>query len=146
MYRWLDHTAELELLVEADDERSVFAEAVAALGELLDGEQDGSAVEPQHDDAPGRERRPEQRRPIGVDAPDRAALLAECLMEVVFLAETDDLVPLRLDGIALSPARLEATLVARAGSPRHLVKAVTYHGLEFTRREAGWRARVVLDV
>jgi SHS2 domain-containing protein len=52
-----------------------------------------------------------------------------------------------------SVARLElegnvlgATVAGHRGEPPHLVKAVTYHRLEFEPGGEGWRARVVLDV
>ena len=41
MYRWLDHTAELELALEAPTEQGVLAYALAALRELLEGEERG---------------------------------------------------------------------------------------------------------
>src|SRR5947208_310113 len=45
MYRWIDHTGELELQIDADAEEDIFREAVAALAELIqDGGQE--ATEP----------------------------------------------------------------------------------------------------
>jgi SHS2 domain-containing protein len=34
-YRWLEHTSELELRIEAASEEAVFQEALEALGELI---------------------------------------------------------------------------------------------------------------
>ncbi len=45
MYRWIDHTAELELAIEAPSDAGVFADALAALGQLLGEEAGGEALQ-----------------------------------------------------------------------------------------------------
>lgn len=130
MYRWAEHTGELALEIEAGSEEEVFAEAVAALAELLDDAAGGAATQ----------------AAIEVRAADRPALLAEWLSELVFRAETDGLVPLRVAALELGPETLRGTVEGRLGSPPPLVKAVTYHRLTFAAAEGGWRASVVLDV
>jgi len=50
------------------------------------------------------------------------------------------------EGIELSDGGLVATVRFRRGSPRHLIKAATYHRLAFEPSRLGFRARVVLDV
>lgn len=130
MYSWVDHTGELELAVEAGSEREVFAEAASAFGELI-GE--GGGGEP-------------VRQEIAVSAGDRAALLAEWISELVFLAEVEAFVPERVVAIELERERVRGIVDGRRGAPRQLVKAVTYHGLSFAREGDVWRAAVVLDV
>jgi SHS2 domain-containing protein len=129
VYRWIEHTGELELSIEAQSEAEVFADGLSALAELLG------------DDGGTRE-----RREISLEAVDRAVLLADWLEELVFLAETEDLVPERLELLELGPGSLRAIVQGRRGRPPHLVKAVTYHGLEFAPADGGWHARAVLDV
>ena len=68
------------------------------------------------------------------------------LEELVFLAETEDLVPEDVERIELSEHRLVATVRCHRGRPRHLVKGATYHRLAFERAAGGFRATVVLDV
>jgi SHS2 domain-containing protein len=126
-YRWVDHTAEVELHVEGASEEQVLEDAMKAVAELLDG---GSG--------------PPETRQVRVEAPDRGGLLVQWLEELVFLAETERFVPEHAE-ITLSEA-LDATVHGRLGEPRPLVKAVTYHGLEFEPADGGWRAKVVLDV
>lgn len=127
-WRWLDHTSEVELEVRAGGEAELFAEAAAALGELLDAGP-GEPVE----------------REVRVAAHDRGALLVAWLEELLFLAETEGLVP---EGAAVRivPGSLEGVVRGRRAAPRPLVKAVTYHRLEVGQGDAGWHARVVLDV
>ena len=135
MYRWVEHTGELELEIEAAREAGVFEEAFAAIREVL-------AAEP-HEEA---EHGDQASRAVEVSAADRATLLAEWISELAFLAETEGLVPVRLARLELADRRLWATVEGYVGSPPHLVKAVTYHRLEFERAGDGWRATVVLDV
>jgi SHS2 domain-containing protein len=130
VYRWIEHTGELELEISAPSEEAVFAEALAAYRELVAR-------------APGSE---SARYDIRLNAPDRAALLVEWLHELVFLAETEDFVPERVVALELDDAELRASVEGRRDSPAHLVKSVTYHGLELRPDGDGWLGRVVLDV
>lgn len=143
MYRWVEHTGELELEIESRDEPAVFAEAVRAFGELLaegDGPDGG---------ADARARPPQaaaSTRAVEVEAPNRPTLLVEFCTELAFLAESEGFVPEALERVVRDGDALRATVRGRIGDPPHLVKAVTYHGLSFDAVEGGWRARVVLDV
>jgi SHS2 domain-containing protein len=130
VFRWVDHTAELELEIEAPSEEAVFSEALAALADLV-GDGGGPSV----------------TREVEVAADDGALLLVEWLSELVYLSELEELVPERIAALELTEGRLRATVQGHRGRPRHLVKAVTLHRLELTGDDdAGWRARVVLDV
>ncbi len=135
MYRWIDHTAELELEVRAASEADVLDEAFTAMGELL-AESEGE----------GAGYGPAVKRRVVIQAGTRPVLLAEWLSELAFLAETEGLVPQRIAELALGTERLEATVEGRLAEPRHLVKAVTYHRLALEERDGGWHATVVLDV
>jgi SHS2 domain-containing protein len=130
VYRWVEHTGELELRVEAPTEEGVFAESLTALGELLGEETAGELV----------------REELDLAAPDRASLLVDWLNELVFLAETKAFVPERAAILELREGGLRATVEGRRGTPSPLVKAVTYNHLDFSPRRGGWQARVVLDV
>jgi SHS2 domain-containing protein len=129
-YRWVEHTGELELEIDAATERGVFEQGFEAMRELLASEAGGPAVS----------------RAVAVSAPDRAALLADWLAELAFLAETEGLVPERLSALDVAERQLRATVQGHGGEPPHLVKGVTYHRLVFERSAEGWLARVVLDV
>jgi SHS2 domain-containing protein len=128
-YRWVDHTAELELELEAGTAEAIFEEAASAFGELV-----------------GRGGGEPAARRVELIATDRATLLADWLEELVFLADVDGFVPERVRELVLRDASLAATVEGVLGSPAPLVKAVTYHGLELKEERDGWRARVVLDV
>ena len=95
----------------------------------------------------GRERGGDPaRHEIAVSAPDRPALLVEWLSELVFLVETEGFVPERVVEFELADSALRASVEGYRGTPPHLVKAVTYHRLEFAEKDGRWQGRVVLDV
>jgi SHS2 domain-containing protein len=87
-----------------------------------------------------------ERRSVAVSAPDRPALLAGWLDELVFLAESVGFVATQLEQLKLEEDRLSATVSGFIGEPPPLVKAVTYHGLLFEPSDGWYVARVVLDV
>jgi len=129
LYRWIDHTSELELRIEAPTEEDVFADALAAFAELA-----------------GRSAGSDDRRTIELEADERGLLLVDWLNELVYLADSDGFEPAALEELRLGDGRLSATVAGRRGRPRPLVKAVSLHGLRYTREDDGWQARVVLDV
>lgn len=131
----MEHTAELELELESDSAEGVLEEALLAFAELAssDGREPG--------EAPGEA----VERPIDLEARDLPSLLAAWLDELVFLAETEGLVPESAD-LRLDRLRLTGVVRGRRGEPRPIVKAVTLHRLRFGRRDGAWGGRVVLDV
>ena len=131
MYIWIEHTAELELAIAAHSRAAVFEDALSALAELI--APDGPTGRP-------------VRHTLTVRASDGEALLADWLSELVFLADTEEFVPERVEELALSDRSLRAVVSGRTGRPSQLVKAVTYHGLELHEEADGFRARIVLDV
>jgi SHS2 domain-containing protein len=130
MYRWVDHTAEVELEIEAASEQEVLEEALRALAELLGVE------EPSGPD----------KRSLTLTAADRPALLATWIEELAFLAESEGFVATEIVKLELQADGLSATVAGLLGEPPPLVKAVTYHRLAFERSGAGYVARVILDV
>lgn len=129
-YRWIDHTAELELHIAAPTEAAVFEDALRAFQELIGDESTREHV----------------AFDVELTSPDRATLLVLWLDELVYRAETEDLVPEDVERLELSADRLVATVRGLRGEPRHLVKGVTYNGLAFDGGDDGYHATVVLDV
>jgi SHS2 domain-containing protein len=132
-HRWLDHTSEVQLEVEAESPAELAAEAGRALGLLmLRG-------------APAAVSGPARR--LEVSAVDRDALMVNWLNEILFVAETERWVPVELEVEEASPERLRA--VARGvpvAEPPSSVKAATFHGLRVEERDGVWRAEVIFDV
>lgn len=130
MYEWVEHTAEVELRIEADTPAGVFREAMAAFAELVGNDVQGEAAE----------------RELWLVAADRASLLVRWLEELIYLADAEDFLPEDAVQLDAGGKELRARVRGHVGSPRPLVKAVTYHGLEFRRGAGTWRATVVFDV
>lgn len=151
-YRWVEHTSELELCIEAPSEEAVFEQALQALGALLAdgqaGEGDGEADGQGESEGLGQGDGDDEGvlREVAVAAGDRAALLAAWLDELVYLVETEDFIPCGVERLRLEGEELTASVRARRGHPRHLVKGVTYHELSFAPGGDGFAATVVLDV
>jgi SHS2 domain-containing protein len=129
MYRFVEHTAELEIELEAGSAEGVLEEALRAFAELVGDGAHGEPVE----------------RHVAVDSPDLPLVLAGWFDELLYLADTEQLVPEGAD-ITVSGSTATAVVRARHGEPRPLVKAVTLHRLRFGREDGVWRGRVVLDV
>ena len=130
MYSWVEHTAELGLAIRAPTKEEVFAEALHAFADLVGHDAGGAQAE----------------HAVNVTAGDAPALLAEWLVELIYLAETKDFVPDELFALELDERELNARISGRVDKPSHLVKSVTYHDLELRPEGQGWLARVVLDV
>ena len=128
MYCFVEHTAELEIELEADSPEGVLEEARRAFAELV-GTGTGGVVE----------------RDVSIDVADLPALLAAWLDELVFLADTEGVVAESAQ-LSLEGVRLTGVIRGRRGEPRPLVKGVTFHRLRFQRSDGTWRGRVVLDV
>ncbi len=128
MYRFVEHTAELEIELEADSPEGVLCEALRAFAELV-GPADGALVE----------------REIALEASDPPALLAAWLDELIYLADAEGVVPVSAE-LRVTDSRVSGVLRGRRGEPRPLVKAVTLHRLRLRERNGAWSGRVVLDV
>jgi SHS2 domain-containing protein len=131
----IEHTADVGLRVWAPTVCGLFAEAAVALIDVM-----GSSHGP-----------PRSREDVRLEAPDREALFVDWLSEVLFLFDARGFVTqgaeVRIDedrwGLA---ATLDGTDVETFRQHGPAVKAVTYHGLEIREKDAGYEARVYLDV
>jgi SHS2 domain-containing protein len=140
MIRMLDHTADVGFELEAPSLEALFDEARRALLMTL------------------FERPPEsgeEGNSVQLTAPDLETLLVRWINELVFLIQGDGFVPVHSHvGIGVSGEEdfsLEASLT---GAPLDLeghgwqgeIKSATFHGLDVRQGNAGWQARVILDV
>jgi len=135
-HRFVEHTSEVELELQAGSLGELLAEAARALGELL-----------LHGD---NVRLHESQTELELAAHDEAALLVDWLNELVYFAEAERWVPLdgevtveRDDEGCRLRARLRRLHVERAPSQ---VKAATLHGVRVVEAEGRVTANVILDV
>jgi SHS2 domain-containing protein len=134
-FQILEHTADVGLRALAQTAEELFE----ALGEGL------ATLQGAWFPGEGTERR------VIVEAPDREALLAAWLDELLYLQESEDAVFASIAVDLVGDTRLEARVMLAPRGDRSLegvgVKAATYHRLEVGREPDGaWVARVYLDV
>jgi SHS2 domain-containing protein len=128
-YEWRDHTAEIELVMSSDSPEAIFREAADAFGRYVELDSGGEPA----------------TRTVDLSAEDRATLLVALLEELIYLAETEGFVP-DDSTVELSGNHLHMELRGRTTDVQPIVKAATYHNLEFGQTPGAWHARVVLDV
>jgi len=135
-YRIFDHTADLGVEVTAATRGELYAEAAAALFDLMVG---AATV------------RASASRELSVAGADAADLLVNFLRELLAVYYGDGflLKACRVSGI--DSRSLRAQLKGERFDPsRHRIereiKAVTYHQAWVGQAGEGWKARVVLDV
>lgn len=135
-YRFFDHTADFGLEIFGADEKKLFANAAAALFDLIT---DTTALK-------GR-----QRRVIEVAGQDWPDLMVNWLRELLYLWNGETQLVQGVTIEALEQTSLRAVLACDEYQPklhqiRNEIKAVTYHQIETAPFQDGWRARVVFDI
>ena len=132
-HRFVDHTSEIGLRVQAATFPEMLAEAGRGLARLLLRER---VVE-----ATG------EAREIEVSSHDREALLVDWLNELLFEAEVRLWVPVEFEVLEASDTHIRARVRGAAVEvPPSIVKAATFHGLEVLETPEGLEAEVILDV
>ncbi len=138
-YRFIEHTADMGVEVEAASFEELLSESLLALTDsLTEVGEVGAEVE----------------RQVELRAPSREDLLVDWLNELVYLFETESVL-FRLAEVGVEEEGggwlLRGTLRGERYDPaRHriktLIKAVTYHQLQVTSSSRGWQARVIFDI
>jgi len=130
----VSHTADVKIRATAPTMEALFAEAFAALMQVIYGPDRKGGIQ----------------RSVTLDAADPESMLHDFLSEVLFVSEVDGLV-FSSARIAISGSRLEAVL---DGEPfdrrRHAlgteVKGISYSGLAIGRDANGYMLDIVFDV
>ncbi len=131
----MDHTADLGLVAWGKDLREAFAgmaygmfSQIASLDNVAEKES----------------------RTVEVNAPDREALMADWLNELLYLVDAEGLLLKAFDIQELSDNHLRAVVRGEKADPkRHelkmAIKAATYHMLAIEQND-GFRAQVIFDI
>jgi SHS2 domain-containing protein len=132
-HRFVEHTGEIELRLEAADFASLLEEAAHALADVMAEDAGGAPTL-------GAEH-------VEIVAADRVSLLVDWLNELVYRSEVNKCV---YDDVRVHRAndrKLEAALRGREPrAPRTAVKAATWHRVRVADTASGLEATVVLDV
>ena len=129
----LDHTADWALRAQGTDLADLLAQAAGGMLSL-------AGAIPASGPTAGA-------RTLTLQAADRETLLVRWLEEVLYLVESESLLPremrLKIDGRFLLAARLGLSPVAQL---TRAIKAVTFHGLRVVDTDEGLEAKLVFDV
>jgi len=135
--RFIEHTADVGIDVQADTLADLFVTAAAGMFELVLG-RSPAAVPPSV---------PLEARRVTLQADDAAGLLVAWLRELLFLHETTWLCPYHAEFTTLTESSLDAAVqFGPAAEPVREIKGVTWHQLSVHRRNHAWQARVIFDV
>ena len=135
-FRFVDHTADIMVEVEAPDREGLFSDAARSLFAILT---DLDGIEPR------------ESRQLRVEAEGWEQLLVTWLTELLFLYETELWLFSRFDIIELGQNVLEAVAWGERLDPeRHPiereVKAVTYHRLGVVKEGRIYTTSIVFDL
>jgi len=136
--RFIEHTADVGIEVDAATLAGLFLASAAGMSELLLGDAGATAVPP---DVPVETRR------ITLQADDAGGLLIAWLRELLFVHETSGLGMREARFEILDESRLDASVEFVEWPPAvREIKAVTWHQLDVRRTDHTWHARVIFDV
>ncbi len=133
----LEHTADLAVRINADDEQELFALGAAAVYQLI-----GQLVPTEAPSTPYR---------IALQANTREELFHDWLAEVLYWFQVHNILFDRYHFEAMHPTSIKVTAEGRKvdveRSNIHIeIKAVTYHNLTVQPRANGWTATVIFDI
>ena len=134
-FRYIDHTADVGILVTAPTLGVLFETAAFALTELITNV-DGLKLQVE--------------RQIQLEENEIETLLVSWLQELLYLLDTEQLVFGRFK-VNVKDCSLDAKVWGEPFNPKiHTskteIKAVTYHQLEVIESEQGWKAQVIFDI
>jgi SHS2 domain-containing protein len=135
-YRFVDHTADVMVEVEAPLREGLFSDAARSLFSILT---DLDGIEPR------------ESQQLRVEAEGWEQLLVTWLTELLFLYETELWLFSRFEILELEPHVLEAVAWGeRLDAERHPiereVKAVTYHRLGLVKEGGVYKTSIVFDL
>ena len=134
-FQFIDHTADVGILVTAPTLEGVFEASAIALAELI------TSVD-------SLRCRVERRFRLQED--EIETLLVSWLQELLYVLDTEGFIFGRFQ-VTLHDCLLEAVawgelLDQNIHATKTEIKAVTYHQLEVVKADRGWQARVIFDI
>lgn len=135
-YRYFDHTGDVGVEVFGENLAALFRHAGEAFTDIVT---DADTV------------RTQEEKTIELQADNVEELLVGWLNELVFLFDTQGLLPKTFAIDAIDRLHIEATVQGETYEEnRHpiktTIKGATYHQLEVIRENDGWNARIVFDL
>jgi len=130
-YERIEHTADLAIRETGEDLPDLFANAAAALFDLM--AEPPAAVDRRHE--------------VVVESIDLEGLLVDWLNKLIFMHEVNGETYTRFEITALSETELRATISGGATTRKlKTIKAATFHELIVAETEVGAQAQIIFDV
>ena len=134
-FQFIDHTADVGILVTAPTLEGLFETSASALAELI------ASVD-------SLRFRVERRFHLQED--EIETLLVSWLQELLYVLDTEGLIfgrfQVNLNDCLLEAAAWGELLDQNIHAAKTEIKAVTYHQLEVVKANRGWQARVIFDI
>jgi len=133
-YREVEHTADRALQVWGQSLPALFVGAAQGMYSLMDDlDRQGLVATEWHT--------------VSLEALDREGLLVDWLNELLFLAESEELLLVSFEIDSLTGTSLEGRVGGvPAKEVKSDIKAATYHNLELREKEGGWSTLITFDV
>jgi len=131
-----EHTADVGIVVYGAGRDELFSNAAYAMFSLITDLDDVTSSE---------------RMEIEIEADDLEILLVDWLSRLLFIYETEELIPGEFKVITEDKPLLKAEVYGeRLDLNKHkinlLIKGVTYHQLYVKQKDREWEARVIFDI
>jgi SHS2 domain-containing protein len=135
LYRFIDHTADLGIVVRGEDPKRLFVNASLALMDIVAGPTSARA---------------QARRVIDLTGDDWPDLMVNWLREILYLWNGEAYLVNDVHIMELSEKRLHAEVAMEAYQTdihaiKTEVKAVTYHQIAVGPANDEWEARIIFD-
>ena len=135
-YQIIDHTADLGIIVQGTDEKSLFIRAARAMTDLMvKGDiSKGTVI-----------------KDVLVEGEDFPDLMVRWLGEILYLFDGENLIVNSIKIESINPTKLKSTLTLTSFETEHHqvireIKAVTYHQISVDKTKDGWQAKVIFDI
>jgi len=135
-YKTVAHTADFMIQIEAKDIESLVEGTVMALSNAMLGLDELSA---------------EEKKTFTITFDDIEMLIFQVASEVVFLFDTQNLVPAKVEAKTIDDHTMEVAVMCdkfdpKRHKPKVIFKAPTMHGLKVLRKNGRFFIRLLMDV
>ena len=136
MFRAIDHTADIGLLIKGKNKEELFAEAARGMFSIVAGGRINGKLKV-------------KSLKLEVTGPTLEELLVSFLNELLYLAEKEKAIFNRFE-IEIKKIKnrfyLQGRIKENSQVPKREVKAATYHNLKVEKKDNFWQTTIIFDV
>jgi len=136
MFRAIDHTADIGLLIKGKNKEQLFAEAARGMFSIVAGGRINGKLKV-------------KSLKLEVTGPTLEELLVSFLNELLYLAEKEKVIFNRFE-VEIKKIKnrfyLQGRIKENSQVPKREVKAATYHNLKVEKKDNFWQTTIIFDV